>query len=96
METPKEPVTTTKVKRPLPDFLSHYEGIEGDVVPTIAELHRLYGQYGEVTPNSRRPFSSFSVERVGKSFEFLTRAAAWDCWLDRREYFERLVKPAPL
>ena len=96
MKTPKEPVLTTKTKRPLPDFLSQYEGIEGDIVPTIAELHRLYGQYGKVTANPRRPFSSFKVERVGKTFEFSTRAAAWYYWLDRQEYFERNAKPAPL
>jgi len=87
--------TPLKTKRPLPDFLSQYEGIEGDVVPTIAELHRLYEQYGKVTANPRRPFSSFSVEQIGKTLEFSSKGAAWDCWLDHREYFESLVNPVP-
>ena len=61
-------------------ILSRYRSV--DEVPTIAELHILWREFGEVTPCGTK--NAFTVTPEGQtSWRFSDRYHAWDCYYAR-------------
>lgn len=77
-------------------MLARFTPIADAAVPSIEELHMLYSFYGEVKPHKLRR-CVFGVEMIGKSVVFQSRAAAWDYYLQNKDWLATLalIKPCP-
>ncbi|GEM_PF-2369111 len=77
-------------------MLERFLPVSDLAVPSIEELHMLYSFYGEVRPH-RLHKCIFGVEMIGKSVVFQSRAAAWNYYLQNKDWLQTLalIKPVP-